>query len=135
MNGFDRLMYNENQIYADNVNKIQSDNKLFSWTFFNQKYSWQKKHSWYFRGDAHIEHMSKSFECIIYFQHTTSKYFLYYTDSFPIFYRYFPETNETKAVFVMEIIGKTMFSLWKQFRPFHPIAVLQVGLETVRKLF
>ena len=68
------------------------------------------------------------------FQLIKSEYLLYYADSFPNFYRYFPKTNETRAVFVMEIIGKTFARLWIGFRPFHPVTVMQIGLEMVSTL-
>ena len=56
---------------------------------------------------------------------------LIHTDSFPKFYRYFPETSETKAVFVMERIGRTLSSLWNEFRPFPSITVMEIGLQIV----
>lgn len=57
-----------------------------------------------------------------------------YVDSFPNFYRYFPETNDTKAIFVMELFGKTLSSLWIRFRPFHPVAVMQIAFQMVSTL-
>lgn len=52
-------------------------------------------------------------------------------DAFPTFYHFLPETNETKAVIVMERIGKSIKDLWEEFRPFPNITAMQVGLQMV----
>ena len=52
-------------------------------------------------------------------------------DSFPKFYRYFPKTNETEAIFVMERIGRTLRQLWEEYRPFSSLTVTQIGLQIV----
>lgn len=53
------------------------------------------------------------------------------TDSFPKFYHYFAETNETKSVLVIERFGRTLRDLWKEFRPFSSINVMKIGLQIV----
>lgn len=53
------------------------------------------------------------------------------TDSFPKFYHYFAETNETKSVLVIERFGRTLRDLWKEFRPFSFINVMKIGLQIV----
>lgn len=52
-------------------------------------------------------------------------------DSFPKFYHYFTETNETKSVLVIERFGRTLKDLWKEFRPFSSINVMKIGLQIV----
>lgn len=54
-----------------------------------------------------------------------------HTESIPTFYRYFPETNETKSVFVMERIGRTLIDIYNEFRPFASITAMQIGLQIV----
>jgi len=50
-------------------------------------------------------------------------------DSVPKFYHYFPETNETKAVLVMERIGKNLHEIWTDLRPIPIISVTKIGLQ------
>lgn len=58
-----------------------------------------------------------------------------HTDSVPKLYHYFPETSETKAVLVMERIGKTLFELWTDLRPIPFISVTKIGLQMVSMRF
>lgn len=57
--------------------------------------------------------------------------FIFQIESFPTFYRYFPETNDTRAVFAMERIGRTLSHLWMEFRPLSSVTAMQIALQLV----
>lgn len=52
-------------------------------------------------------------------------------DSNPKFHHYFPETNETRAILVIERLGRTLEVIYDDLRPFSSIIVMKIGLNIV----
>lgn len=53
-------------------------------------------------------------------------------EQIPKFYHYFPETNQTKAVFVTQLLGITLPNLWQsKSDQFSSVTILKIGLQVV----
>lgn len=56
---------------------------------------------------------------------------LIFAESIPKFYHYFPETNETTATIIIELLGEKLTDIHEEFQYFSDVTVLRIGLQVV----